>query len=175
MVDVQMFHSGILAPTVEHVGDLIHRMSAAHPMDTAGYEYVREKVNKCSRWLSNSYGSMTSVTAGFEREHADNIRGNSAFKKMSVEEYVVTLDRLLSKYARAHQELPVYNQAQFMARSASVALGECRWADALLCLSVLKGHLASEEEWVAYAHSYIMAGGVLQPFNPQSARQGSRR
>src|SRR3954463_3890963 len=56
---------GIMSSATEHIGDLTHRMSEKNTFRSAGYEYVKEKVVKCLRWLTNPYG--------FEREFEENI------------------------------------------------------------------------------------------------------
>lgn len=139
---------GVLGPVVEHVGDLTHRM-AQHPDREGylfGYELVQAKVEKCLSFLESSYG--------FEREHRENITNNAEYKGVSVEDFEARLDKALARYADAHSKLKVWNQAQYLAREAAVALGRKNWQRARDCLRGLDDHLGSPEQWIAFAGAF---------------------
>jgi len=136
---------GVLNPLVEHVGDLIHRMAERNTFYQAGYEYVKEKVEKTLRWLTEPYG--------FEREMQENIRSNAQVEGIDEEELRYNIYDKLDKYASAHAKLPVYNDAQYYARKAAVSVGGRNFKMAILALRELEKHLGSVGEWVKYAHA----------------------
>src|SRR4051812_32544127 len=50
MVEAQLaIGGGVLGGLIEHVGDLTHRMTTAHPRSEAGADYVRDKVGLALR------------------------------------------------------------------------------------------------------------------------------
>jgi hypothetical protein len=148
MLKANHYHAGVISYDLEHVGDLTHRMTAAYPRETAGYEYVREKVTRALRHLRHDYG--------YRREHEDNIENNSKYRKVTTREYRAKLNPLLAAYANAHLQLPVYNEAQLAAREAAVALGREDFRAAESSLAKLERHLGSPEEWVRCAHDYTI-------------------
>ena len=85
---------------MEHVGDLTHRMSEryANPSTDWGLEYVAPKIRIGLRITTNPIDN-------------DNIS-----KFAPIPESIA--------YAQAHSQLPVYNDAQYHARQAAVALGK---------------------------------------------------
>jgi len=160
MLEVQDFHSGPLNSLVEHVGDLTNRMTVSLPRNDAGYGYVRNKVKMALDKLSTTEGRS------FDQEHQENIVNNSRYRKVDPNEYKAKLDSLLKKYRDAHAELPVFNEAQWNARQAAIALGNQNWGEAVKCLKKLDAHLGDSESWVAYAHEYKLDGSG----NPQLKR-----
>ncbi len=47
---------GVMSYAVEHAGDLTHRMSEKATFGTAGYEFVKKKVENLLRLLNQGYG-----------------------------------------------------------------------------------------------------------------------
>lgn len=138
---------GVLPFCLEHVGDLIHRMSQHLQWDSdAGREYIVNKCEKTLRVLRNEYG--------FEREHRENLASNARFFEREYNvppaEYAAKVAAALKRYAAAHAALPVYNRPQFLAQQASIALGEGRYKDAEDALARLLA-IAEGGEWVAAA------------------------
>lgn len=182
MNKVQWHHAGVLFTVVEHIGDLTHRMNDPNTWHSRGYEYVKEKVDRCLYMLTYPYG--------FDKEHQENIRSNSRYradKQMEEEgilqtsnpqdvrwqyeeEYREKLDRLLEAYADAHRKLPVYNEAHRAARDAAVAVGEQNWDLAIENLRILEAHLGSRDEWVAFANE----GLIEAPLEEGQAGRGLR-
>jgi hypothetical protein len=148
MLAATHFHAGVMAYELEHVGDLTHRMTVAYPQETAGYEYVREKVTRALRHLRNPYG--------YRKEHEGNIESNSRYRKVDKGEYTAKFKRLLASYAAEHGKLPVYNEAQLSARDAAIAIGREDFRAAEANLARLEQHLGSKDEWVCYAHAYTL-------------------
>jgi hypothetical protein len=135
---------GVLNGVVEHVGDLTHRMTEKPTFVSAGYEYVKSKVENAIRWLSSDYS--------FVREMNENIISNAKYYDQPIDEYSKKIDDALEEYAKAHADLPAYNDAQVTARAAAVAVGHKNWDAALAHLHRLKRHLGSRKAWVEYAH-----------------------
>jgi hypothetical protein len=93
--------NGPLNYLVEHVGDLTHRMAekyATLPGSEMGIEYVEPKLRSAVRILSNRI----------------DFQLLNEFPEMPE----------LARYAQEHKKLPVYNEAQRLARDAAVAIGE---------------------------------------------------
>lgn len=171
---------------VEHVGDLIHRMSQEHAWDAdAGWHDVREKIDKSLRALQHRYG--------FRRELAESIANNACFQAASKEErdqphdhdescasivtaYKQKLDEALRDYADAHRALPVYNRPQQLAQEAAVALGEQRYEAAEVALLLLQSLANRRDEWAAAASAcQLDAGGDPVPLQARPARKRHRR
>lgn len=138
---------------LEHVGDLTHRMSAMAKYGEGGHEAVGEKVRKTLNFLRHPYG--------FEREVSEQIRTNLRVNKergrkldRDFEDELAELKRLGQDYSDAHSELPVFNEAQIVARDAAVALGEWRFDDVVSNLEILELELANgRESWNEYSLS----------------------
>lgn len=153
---------------VEHVGDLIHRMSQDHAYDAdAGWFDVREKIDKSLRTLQHRYG--------FRRELAESIASNACFRAAPEQErdrphehgescapiiaaYKQKLDEALRDYADAHRALPVYNRPQQLAQEAAVALGEQRYEAAEVALLLLQTLASRRDQWAAAASAYQLDG-----------------
>ena len=133
---------GVLSFVLEHAGDLMHRANDPGTFDSAGYEYVSNKVMKTLRTLRQSYG--------FRREHETNMNNNA--NRWKDTKYYEKVEKALKAYASAHAKLKTYNQAQRIMRDICIALGESRFEDATAGLGELDSHLGSEQEWVSYAH-----------------------
>jgi hypothetical protein len=145
MLKVQrVMGGGIINGLVEHVGDLIHRMSEKPTFSSAGYEFVKDKVDKTLDWLTNPYGAR--------REFEGNIEGAANYFKRPVEDFRHELYAAMDKYAAEHRALPAFNRAQKIAQAAAVAIGERRFGDAIKYLKILKAHLGSRDQWKQFAH-----------------------
>jgi DNA repair protein RadC len=107
---------GVLNVMVEHIGDLTHRMTHMVEFGNDGYEYVREKVKRAIYYLNNAYG--------FEREASENFNNNARYDHESIDVFMQRVNERLEVYQAAHAALPVYNQAQWLAREAAVAIGD---------------------------------------------------
>lgn len=134
----------------EHVGDLIHRMSEKRT-SSAGYEFVKQKVDKALYFLTNPYG--------FEKEALEQIHSNLAVWKEQGKWMDETFDSLYKKirdlskkYAEEHRKLPTYNDAQKHAQAAAVSLGEWDFDQTTRHLKELDKHLKKgREHWEQYA------------------------
>jgi hypothetical protein len=150
MLKVQFKNGGgVLNPIVEHVGDLIHRMTERNTFEYAGYEFVKPKVLRALDALMHEYG--------FEREMEENIKSNARYLKIDEDKLRHEIYDLLLQYAKAHSKIPVYNEAQRHARDAAISVGERRFKDTINHLRELERHLGSARQWVAYAHEGLVA------------------
>lgn len=135
---------GVINPLVEHVGDLTHRMNDPYTWNSAGYEFVKDKVDKALRWLNSGYG--------FSKEFNENLISNAKYRKIDPEQLKSDVTTALDEYANAHAQLPAYNKAQELARDAAVAIGKQDFDLAKNKLEALQNKLGSKEEWKAFAH-----------------------
>jgi hypothetical protein len=135
---------GVLNPVAEHVGDLTHRMSERNTSDSRGYEYVKDKVEKTLRWLTNEYG--------FGKEFNENIANNAKAKGTEPAIYRQEIYAALDDYAAEHRKLPAFNYVQREAQAAAVAIGERKFGEAVKHLQNLKEILdKGREAWVEEA------------------------
>ena len=129
---------GVMGHAAEHIGDLTHRM--AEYGGKFGSEYVKPKVDKMLKLITNEYG--------FRKEFLENLENNAKYfhKENKInkpfEEYKSRFIRNnllnLEKYAEEHKKVPVYNELQLAAREAAVSLGEQRFYDVEKNLLILK-------------------------------------
>ena len=149
MLGVQDKMSGGVVPYIaEHIGDLTHRMSEKFDFLKGSRGTVSEKVDKTLRILESQYG--------FEKEHAENLRANYKFRvekgriNIPFDIFKEEVDDALAKYANEHKQLRVYNRPQWLAREASVAIGEQNFDRARKLLRSLKKIVDDEG---VYAHA----------------------
>lgn len=147
---------GVLNYCVEHVGDLTHRMAdAIEFIPHFGYSMVLPKVERCLRMLSSRYISRRFPDeTGFYAEHMENVRNNANYYGMTPDQFEEKIRPFLKKYAEEHAKLFVYNDAQYWAREAAIALGEQKFGEARRNLEFLMSHLNTPEEWSAYAGQF---------------------
>lgn len=141
---------GVLSPVVEHVGDILHRMTEHADVPYWLEDIVEEKVKRGLRYLTHPYG--------FEREMQENIRANDTD--------AAKLDQMLAQYAKEHEKLPVYNVAHYHARESAVALGHKDWKKAIEHLTALKGMLDSGNYKKAVSSYITDSKGHLDQYAP---------
>ena len=148
---------GVLSYIVEHVGDLIHRMTDLVKFGHDGYNEVSEKIKKTLRVLTNPYG--------FDREYRENVRNNASYYKKTEEEFQADIDAALKIYTDEHRKLPAYNRPQYMARQASIAVGEKDWGLAVVHLREIEKMLDDREKWKTFSFHFIRnEDGTLKTF-----------
>jgi hypothetical protein len=137
---------GVLSFSIEHIGDLTHRMTERLTSYSPSTQYavVRDKVEKV----------LIPLRGAFRREHVENSRNNAEYRKQSYAEYAAKADAALDRYAHAHMRLPVYNRAQWLARQAAIDLGQKKFEDARFVLWQLEDMLETPEKWYAEATEY---------------------
>lgn len=175
MVKAQhLMGGGVLSHAIEHVGDLTHRMSHMMGWGTPnadGREYIVNKCEKVLRSLQSEYG--------FEREFQGNMKNNGSYyaEKKGItdpakieefnEDFKQQVEEALKTYAREHSKLTVYNEVQWLARSAAVMLGYMRFAGAERALSKLLNIAQNESKYAVAAREYTLDdSGNPVPYNP---------
>jgi hypothetical protein len=159
-----MFNAmGAFCYLAEHIGDLTHRMSEKYcERMNYGYGPVQEKVNRGLRYFENGYG--------FEREVKGNIKNNFRIRheenpSLTFDDFVETFKAGAKKYANAHRELTVYNEAQWHAREAAISLGDLEYNAMYGHLKALREHLEEGiPEWCDYASLVNMDGNIIKPY-----------
>ena len=143
--------SGGYTWTLMHVGDLTHRMSEHINFYHGNYGNVKDKVEKTLYWLNSEWhGGMP-----FEVDMEGQIRSAARSLGVPYEEKRAELVRLGRRFAKAHGDLPVFNEVQGLARMAAVAMGTMDFDLARACLSSLKAYLdEGREAWQARAMQY---------------------
>lgn len=143
---------GLLTYLIEHVGDLTNRMMKVgyYDIEAGGYEKVAHALH-------------TLRHPGFYREWWENVDNNARSTATPRYEYWARAKNALQRYADEHRKLRVYNQAQFAAREAAVALGELRFVDAVTMLEYLEA-LTQDGTWQAAVREYRLApdGSVME-------------
>ena len=129
---------------LEHVGDLIHRMTerTARHLE-GGYDAVGGEVDKLLRQLKHEYGFEKELLGQFEA---------SGVRPAGLKAAETQLRRGGQAYANEHKKLPIYNEVQRLANDAAIAVGEFRFGDAIVSLEKLKGYLdKGPEVWAEKA------------------------
>lgn len=150
---------GVMQPALEHVGDIIHRLSDSNTFDLdGGYDFAVPKVEKALRWLKSKYG--------FKREFMENLAANFDFYSRegwgrgvkafdTYDEFEAHVFDLMKKYADEHKKLVPLNRAQELSQKAAVALGEQRFDDVIEALTELQSHAGTRESWKAFVHEGV--------------------
>jgi hypothetical protein len=168
MLEVQReMDGGILPNMLEHVGDLTHRMTEMFGKwdDTSmGREYVEGKVRNALRTLRNDYGATREMN-----ENLDNNMKYWADKDPDFDPGVkgIAIDKKLAKYSAEHSKLPVYNDAQYNAREAAVALGKRDLTQAQI-------HLEKLEEWLKDPKVWEEKASELNPHYSADKKSADR-
>jgi hypothetical protein len=139
--------SGVLPFVLEHVGDLIHRMTDSVRYNSAGYSYVRDKVEKTLSTLTTK--------KPFEKAFNENLKHYAEYKRVDENELRAKVDAALEEYSQAHAALPTYNKVQRLAQDAAVSLGKKDFKLATLSLYALNRILEKGEDyWDEVATEY---------------------
>ena len=93
----RLMQGGVMASAIEHVGDLTHRMAERPTFGSAGYGYVKEKVDKCLMWLTNGYG--------FYKEFQENLESAARYSKEDPQVFKQKVYAALKAYADEHRKL----------------------------------------------------------------------
>lgn len=157
--------TGVFTSLAEHVGDLTHRMTE-HGGDFTGFGYqtVSEKVARGLRYLRDWEVIERQVETNLGNNH--HYRLEDARTTLSLAEFREEFVHAAGRYADAHAELPVWNEAQWHAREAAVALGRLRFDDMEVHLIRIDENLApGPAHWRAWAGEASMLDGALMPFD----------
>lgn len=131
---------GVLSLVCEHDGDLIHRMTHMAPQGYFLGDYVKEKVDKTLRVLTNPYG--------FEREMFENFVHNADYYGKPRQEFQHHALELLWDYGLEFKKLTSYNELQWTAIQVPIALSERRWNDAIKHLKYIDSFLQQDNRTI---------------------------
>lgn len=151
MVDYQrQIGGGVYGWLLEHIGDLIHRMSEAVTYSSGGIDYVDEKVRKVLRELKDLRRLKQTVT--------EQLRSNADYLNVDYEEFQRREKELRRVYVEEHAKLPTYNEVQRLAQKAAVGVGKHNFFAAKEALQELAKYLASESVWLEAVHDWNPEG-----------------
>ncbi len=176
MIEVQKaYGGGILSSVVEHVGDIIHRITVGAPYGRTGKGYARDKSEKSLYWLTGWPNKQMQYfiakgysphTYSFDSEMSDNIASNAKHTKVPFDDYKKRLNDTLSAYAKAHSKLPVYNEIQYVCRAAAMSVGQKQFQLAIKYLRHIFD-ATNSPDWDARAFDYKLdSNGNLLQYNP---------
>jgi hypothetical protein len=157
MLEATRFHSGVLAKSLEDIGDLSHRITEGSP------GAVLEKVNRQIKMLEDQDYRMP-----FLKNHEQNILGNAKYKDMTVEEYKSNLDSLLKNYVSAHEKLPTYNPIHQAAKDAAISIGKLDVDSALENLYFLRDELKKGEDYFKEQSLSLSEKGDISKTNEET-------
>ena len=142
MLRATMFHSGVLTPALEHIGDLTHRITEFPFI----YGTTKEKVRNMITSLDRSFEVWGTNMMSFLDEHEQNIKNNLKHRGLSEEEYKEKLNGLLTNYVAEHEKIPTYNELQEHAKQAAIAMGNLDVDTALEHLRFIQKEIDKGEE-----------------------------
>lgn len=123
----------------EHTGDLTHRMSENMAIGSGGGGPA--KIKNMLHLLTPSSDRMP-IFDDIKKQIKSNLKyyqEKGQLLNETFESQFAKLKELGKTYADAHKALPVFNEAQTVARDAAVAIGEFRFKDAQKLLEKLQG------------------------------------
>lgn len=142
--------SGLFSHSLEHVGDLSHRINEHG--GRASEITVPPKVNVQLGALKQPYG--------YRREMLEQIQDTNQYRQQYPEAGppidLSTLEEEGRRYADAHAEIPPINEPTAAARSAAVSLGHMRFDYTIKNLERLKGMYEGGD-----FRSHLSRGGAL--------------
>jgi hypothetical protein len=154
-----LYHAeGVYRLLAEHIGDFTKRMAQRY-CDRMDYGYVEisEKLRKCFSVLNGGYG--------LEQELRDSLKRNHKQSDKNYEDFVKEFELGAERYASAHAKLPVWNEAQWYAREAAVALGRRQFPTLEHHLGVIRNHIQQGiEAWDNWASTVTVSRDSIMPF-----------
>jgi hypothetical protein len=160
--------TGLYTHATEHVGDLTNRMAASWATGdqgegSFGYQFVSEKVARALRYCRNGYGFEREIREQVKRNHQYTLRSKGEAPDFN--RWWLDLEDAGERYSVAHAALPVYNEAQWVARQSAIDLGNMDFTSFRTRLERLEAHLGSAEEWADYAGLVAVdSAGKPKPF-----------
>lgn len=153
---------GQIAFLVEHIGDLLHRMTymVGWEEQSTGHSYI---VNKLKKTLAILNQPLTQLRRDFQLEE----KHNSEYQGIPLSEYQKRLTQALKTYAWQQAKLPAYNRVHWLARQAAICLGEQRFKLAAKYLNQLKLISKDKGIWELSSTSFKLVNGQLKNFPPQ--------
>ena len=150
MLRAQKLAAGDLFKPLEDVGDLTHRLT--EDLASGGYNAVKEKLKRSLRNLKHP---------GFKAQAMNfDVGRNARAVGVDPNDYLKQLQASMGQYADAHAALPVYNEAQELARDAAVALGQQKFATAVKKLEKLQKEIdKGAESWAKFTRKNLSETG----------------
>jgi hypothetical protein len=161
--------SGARQFLAEHIGDIVHRMAQRPGFPDISLGDVLPKVRRSLVALEQKYG--------FAKEVEEQLRSNyqAAVQQGkfsgSYQQFRLRVTDMGEQYAKAHEGLPVVNQAHRDAQAAAVAYGREDYPAAIAALKRIEGHTGSVTEWSRYVNEGltirpkvpVIGGGAFTP------------
>ncbi|MAA63840.1 MAG: hypothetical protein CL581_03545 [Alteromonadaceae bacterium] len=157
MLRAQKLAAGDLFKPLEDIGDLTHRLT--EDLATGGYNAVKEKLKRSLRYLKNPV-AFKAQAMNFD------VATNARVVGVDANDYLKQLQAAMGQYADAHAALPVYNEAQELARDAAVALGRQHFDTALKKLERLQREIdKGADSWTKFTRKNLSETGAksVQP------------
>jgi hypothetical protein len=160
--------TGLYTFHTEHAGDLTHRMSERYATGSDGdgnfgMDTVGEKVHRLLDQVRNPYGLEREIREQTERNHDYSVEMGRF--EGSLQEFWDEVEEGGLIYAAAHRKLTVYNEAQWTAREAAIAIGEMNFTAYENHLSHIEKYLDDLSGWVSWASQVRLApDGTPMPF-----------
>jgi len=107
---------GVMSHVIEHLGDIIHRITHHAVYDCLYRDIAEEKSQIVLSKLKSAYGFM--------REHKENIVSNAMHDNIDADNLNKKSNDMLKIYANEHKKLPSYNLLHHWCKIACVAIGE---------------------------------------------------
>lgn len=158
--------SGLYSGLTEHVGDITNRMAKGFDFYEGSFGNVKEKVDlglrRCAddiqgqvkrnyEFAAHPDRNAEKEKAVYKDEHSRQYKGNYA-------DWVKWWTNAGHRYGDAHAKLTVWNEAQWHAREAAVAIGYMKFGLALAHLRALNAHLHAKADWTRYAGQVTLDG-----------------
>ncbi len=153
---------GVYSFALEHVGDIIHRMTHHANYGSFYPGIAREKTKKTLGVLTSPYGFM--------REHEENMQANISYRKekdpnFDEQEHREKVEAILKQYSAEHAKLVPYNQLHRTAIRASVLLGQKKIDASVRMIKMIDRVAQSDDEFAKAAAEYTLdAQGNLVPY-----------
>lgn len=145
-------NSGGWGNALEHIGDLTHRIMEKPKFNlNRGHEFVSEKLAAMIRSLdAHNLGGdfMRQQKANYDYDVKNGKEKFDTFKK-----YLGDLKKLGKIYSNEHRKVPVFNNPQWLAREAAIAIGELRFDDSLRALMKLD-KIAKADDYAQQASEF---------------------
>lgn len=151
--------TGVWTWLSEHVGDITHRIAAAHHVDIHyGIDMAEPKVRVALRTLKNKYGCEKEIEQNLLSNHKYNQEQYGETK--SFDEWKKEFIHAANNYANAHRKLVVYNYVQALARDAAIAIGDLDYKKATFFLDTLYNIMESDN-WLKEAGTVFVENGNI--------------
>lgn len=153
---------GVYSYVLEHVGDIIHRMTHHAKYGSFYPGLAREKTKKTLSVLTNGYGFM--------REHEENMQANISYRKekdpnFDEQAHREAIEAILAQYSAEHAKLVPYNRLHRAAIRASVLLGQGKITQCVRMLQMIETLAMNDEEFSEAAAEYQLDdNGNLIPY-----------